>query len=118
MTERSDIDLLDMKRRLTERRMELLRLAGSTRDAVQPVALDQTSVGRLSRMDAMQVQAMALETERRRGIELTRIDAALQRIADDEFGYCRQCGEDIPAKRLEADPTTTVCVACARKRDD
>lgn len=82
-------------------------------DAAKPVELDQTRVGRLSRMDALQGQAMAKETERRRTIELQRIAGALARIEEEEFGYCVMCGEGIPLKRLELDPAVTTCVHCA-----
>jgi DnaK suppressor protein len=77
------------------------------------VELDQTMVGRLSRMDALQSQAMQLETERRRTVEIQRINAALQRITDSEFGYCVSCGIDIEPKRLDNDPTTPTCFDCA-----
>ena len=79
-----------------------------------PVELDQQSVGRLSRMDAMQRQAMAQATARRRAARRGRITAALRRIDDDEFGYCQDCGEDIPKDRLTLDPTTPTCVSCAK----
>jgi DnaK suppressor protein len=64
-------------------------------------------------MDALQDQAMALETDRRRGLEIERIEAALKRIEDGDYGYCLSCGENIPAKRLEFNPATPVCVDCA-----
>jgi len=64
-------------------------------------------------MDALQVQAMALETGRRREQEIRMIDAALERIEEGEYGYCVSCGEEILLKRLELDPTTPVCVDCA-----
>ena len=70
-----------------------------------PVRLDQDSVGRLSRMDAMQVQAMALATQRRRQAEKARIAAALQRLDEREFGYCTACGDDIAGGRLQHDPS-------------
>ena len=78
-----------------------------------PVELDQTSVGRLSRIDAMQVQAMALATERRRVAELARVTAALERLDSDEFGYCEICGEAIAPARLEYNPAVTTCIGCA-----
>ncbi|NNE87336.1 MAG: TraR/DksA family transcriptional regulator [Silicimonas sp.] len=78
------------------------------------VVLDQTSVGRLSRMDAMQHQAMAEATHRRRNARKGRIDAALLRLDEGEFGYCVDCGEEIAPKRLELDPTTPNCVSCAK----
>ena len=78
-----------------------------------PVELDQTSVGRLSRIDAIQVQAMALATEERRQAELSRVKAALERIDGDEFGYCDICGEEIAAARLENNPAVIRCIGCA-----
>lgn len=80
------------------------------------VELDQQSVGRLSRIDALQVQAMALETSRRRAAELRRIAAALSRIDDGEFGYCSICGDEIARRRLELDPAAPLCVDCASGR--
>lgn len=64
-------------------------------------------------MDAIQVQAMAEEIKRRRDVELTRIDAALERMIEDEYGYCLTCGEDIDEKRLELDPSIALCNKCA-----
>lgn len=84
------------------------------RDAQKTVTLDQQSVGRLSRMDALQQQAMAKATQTRRSQLRQRILAALARMDDDEFGYCTDCGEQIPPKRLELDPTVPTCVNCAR----
>lgn len=78
-----------------------------------PVELDQTSVGRLSRIDAMQVPAMALATERRRKAELARVIGALERLDCNEFGYCEICGEEIAPARLEHVPAVTTCIGCA-----
>ena len=103
----------EVKARLVARREELRALAAGSADSRQPVELDQTRVGRLSRMDALQDQAMALETQRRREAELTRIEGAMVRIAEGEYGACVSCGEDIPARRLALDPTLALCVDCA-----
>ncbi|MDH3472688.1 MAG: TraR/DksA family transcriptional regulator [Rhodospirillales bacterium] len=113
MDQRKDIDLKAVKARLEARREELHHLAETSAESRKPVELDQTRVGRLSRMDALQDQAMQLETERRRQIELQRIEATLERLAEDDYGYCVSCGEEIPAKRLQLDPTNPVCVDCA-----
>ena len=78
------------------------------------VTLDQQSVGRLSRMDALQRQAMAQATARRRQGREARIAAALSRIDAGEFGYCTDCGEEIGWKRLRLDPTLPTCVTCAQ----
>ena len=108
------IDTRKAKKRLQAMRAELERLDEITLEDRKPVELDQQTQGRLSRMDAMQVQEMALEQERRREVELQRIDAALKRITDREYGYCAVCGDEIAAARLENDPAVAVCVDCAR----
>lgn len=105
-----------MRARLMARQQELQALAASSADARKPVELDQTSVGRLSRMDAMQGQAMALETEQRRKNELTKIDSALIRMSEDEYGYCLSCGEEISPKRLDLDPAIPTCIDCASSK--
>lgn len=82
-------------------------------DAQSVVTLDQQSVGRLSRMDALQSQAMAKGLQARRDAERVGLRAALDRLDEDEFGFCEDCGEDIAAKRLELNPTVTRCISCA-----
>lgn len=118
MTDRDDIDAKKMRSNLKERRDQLLERANSNKDSRDTVELDQARLGRLSRMDAMQGQAMAQETERRRKIELQRIEAALERLDTDEFGYCLTCGDEIALKRLELDPAVALCIACADKAAD
>lgn len=85
----------------------------TAQESAQTVELDQSKVGRLSRMDAMQQQAISQEQNRRRELQKKRIFAALKRIEDDEYGYCHACGEAINEKRLQIDPATLYCVNCA-----
>ena len=106
-------EIASIKRRLDNQMSELLRRVEITQEDRKPVELDQSQVGRLSRMDAMQVQEMALEQERRREIEIQRINAALMRISEGEYGFCSKCGENISPKRLEFDLSTPMCVDCA-----
>ena len=89
--------------------------AGKADSAV--VELDQSRVGRLSRMDAMQARAMNVETRRRRQLQLTRLRAALTRLDDDAFGECHECGEPNSEKRLQHDPASTLCIQCARNAE-
>jgi len=98
---------------LLKRKQALLDVDETGEEAEQVVELDQTRVGRLSRMDAMQAQAMSLETGRRRRESLVNIEAALSRIEEGEFGECFECAEPINPMRLEADPTATLCIKCA-----
>ncbi len=75
--------------------------------------LSQGSIGGVSRMDAIQAQQMSLESTRRRQHQLLEVEAALHRIASDEYGYCSICEEEIDPRRLLADPTNTHCIDCA-----
>ncbi len=98
---------------LLARREELAALSEASAEKRKPVELDQQSVGRLSRQDALQQQAMAKAQETRRAAELRKIEAALERIEDGEYGWCAECGEAIAVKRLEIDLTAARCTACA-----
>ncbi len=99
--------------RLVTLRNELVELSEATNEDRAPVELDQQSVGRLSRMDALQEQAMQLETERRRQQTIARVDAALIRLDDGEYGFCISCGDEISDGRLDQDPTVPTCIKCA-----
>jgi len=112
----AQIDYEGFRRRLEERRAELQRHQQETEKSRQAVELDQTSVGRISRIDAIQSQEMAIATDRQRGVELSRIAAALQRLDDGCYGECISCGEMIAVRRLEADPSTPLCIGCASRR--
>ena len=107
-------DLSKRETQLRERLAELDSLEAANEEDRAVVVLDQQSVGRLSRMDALQNQAMAQETQRRRSQERARIAAALQRIEEDEYGWCAECGEAIVPKRLDVDPMAVMCAKCAR----
>jgi len=113
MAARKKLDLKALRARLEAERAGLLEASENTAEARKPVELDQQSVGRLSRMDAMQVQAMAQAVEARRRGRLQRIETALKRMASDDYGYCISCDEEIPLKRLEIDPALERCVECA-----
>lgn len=78
------------------------------------VKLDQQAVGRLSRMDALQNQAMAKASASRRDTERTRLETALSRMDQGEYGYCEDCGDEIALRRLELDPAAAKCIDCAR----
>ncbi len=106
-------DIEHFRTRLLEVKEEILSLTG-TRDATAAtVQLDQSSVGRLSRMDALQQQAMAVNNRQRAQLTLKRIEAALLRCNDGSYGMCIECDEPIATPRLEFDPTALHCFECA-----
>jgi len=111
-------NLSELKALLLHRQQELQAVEQSGDEASQTVELDQTRVGRLSRMDAMQAQAMSIETGSRRKQELQRIGFALKRIDKDDYGFCRECDELINPLRLQSDPAALLCIDCASELEN
>ena len=111
------IDVAAFRDLLLAREQTLIEEEMRGDDSAGTVELDQARLGRLSRMDAMQAQEMAMASSRRRHAERGRIAAALKRIDDGEYGYCLSCGEQIPAPRLNIDPAAPQCVQCATKSE-
>lgn len=109
-----NVDLQGVRAQLSARLEELRTASAQTKDERAPVELDQTSVGRLSRIDSLQAQAMALAADKRRHDEMRRIESALERVEAGEYGYCVQCGEEIGEARLAADATVAACIKCAK----
>jgi DnaK suppressor protein len=109
------MDVAHFRSLLQARRAALQQDAELGERTTATVELDQSRVGRLSRMDAMQGQAMSQEAQRRRELELRQIAAAMQRIDAGDYGYCLDCDEPIAEARLEIDPSTPRCIVCAGK---
>lgn len=108
-------NLAARRRQLLALRDQLVADDAAAEETRAPVTLDQESVGRLSRIDAMQVQAMALAAQRHRQAERSRINAALMRIDSGDYGWCARCGEEIEARRLDHTAATAMCLACAKE---
>ena len=100
-----------LKKKLEEMESDLREAVEET-DSTAPVQLD-TSIGRLSRMDAMQSQQMARELKARQQQSLMRVRNALNSISSGTYGNCRRCKAPIPFDRLEAQPDAILCLKCA-----
>jgi DnaK suppressor protein len=111
--ELSDVEINMLRERLKKRLIELEMLSESSQSSRNAVDLDQSRVGRLSRIDALQMQAMEQAAEARRGLERQRIHQAFTLIERGDYGYCVNCGEPIAVKRLKFDPSLITCVTCA-----
>ena len=105
--------IIRFREQLIELRDELIGTLATTAEDTKPVVLDQNAVGRVSRVDAMQMQQMALESSRRRERQLISVEKALKRTEKKNYGICTDCVEDINVRRLEIDPTATRCIECA-----
>ena len=84
---------------------------------VQPVTLDQQSVGRVSRIDAIQQQQMAIANREQDRKLLIAIRKSLVRVDNDEYGYCLECAEPVGFARLEVQPQAEYCVRCQEKME-
>lgn len=105
----------DMLNKLKEGLLEDLQRG---EQAAGVVELEQNKVGRLSRMDAMQQQAMQKASQDLIRKRLVQVERALDALNEGDYGYCHECGEDIAAERLEVRPETLVCVACQEKLEN
>lgn len=113
MSGRNDLDRTALRATLEARHADLERHGAGEAGRTGTVELDQQAVGRLSRIDALQGQEMALAQARRREAELKRIKTALERLDTEDYGYCITCGDDIAVRRLELDPAVQTCIECA-----
>lgn len=111
MFKKSEIELF-RNMLLTNREILTTAIEGET-ESSKTVELDQSTMGRLSRMDALQGQAMTQETKSRHEEGLRNISSALSRIESGDYGYCLKCGELISTARLEVDPAVSLCISCA-----
>jgi DnaK suppressor protein len=87
-------------------------------DSSGVVVLDQSCTGRLSRMDAMQQQAMGSGLAERLRVQKRKLLAALERMREGQFGICCQYHEGLPLERLEADLAAPFCMQCQQEIDE
>jgi len=118
MDELSEEQAEGLRVRLLELVGELERAIRASASSAKPVVLDQSSVGRLSRMDAIQQQAMAKATRKKAELRLGQCKRALSAFDRDEYGLCRKCEEPIGYRRLAAKPEAPFCVECQRSLHD
>lgn len=107
----------ELGRALVALEQDLLRDLDESARSAETVELDQSKVGRLSRMDAMQQQAMAQATRRNLMLRLRLCRAAVVAMNEGGYGFCNMCDEEIGYKRLSVRPESSLCIACQRKAD-
>ena len=111
----NDAELNRFKTLLLQQRDTLMASQQLGQSATETLALDQSSVGRVSRIDAIQSQSMAIETTRLRQQQLRQITTALAMIESGDYGFCTECDAEIDVKRLSIDPAAMQCVPCASR---
>jgi DnaK suppressor protein len=91
----------------------LERSMKASNGAARPRDLEQDTVGRLSRIEALQSQGLTHTLAEREKAQLAHIAAALRRLDEGTYGACNGCGGSIPYERLLVYPETLACAACA-----
>jgi DnaK suppressor protein len=109
--------ITQLRATLITRQQELLQLLHDADANTKPVTLDQQSVGRVSRIDAIQQQQMAIANQQQTSDMLTGIELALRRIDDASYGACLECGDPIAYARLQAQPAASLCIDCQSARE-
>ena len=117
MDELSETQMGELEADLKALKVSLGQTLSQSKEAAQPVTLDQQSVGRLSRMDAIQQQKMVEANRQRVGIRLKQVRAALRTFEEDEYGLCKRCEEPIGYRRLKAQPEGPFCLDCQRSAE-
>lgn len=111
MSELSGTQLGELQQDLIELQSELQQLLTDSQQSSKTVDLDQP-IGRLSRMDALQQQAMAKANREGHQRRLKLIEAALLALKQQRYGDCRRCEEPIGYPRLKARPESPLCLDC------
>lgn len=117
MDELTASELDELTRALTTLQDELVDALERASEHARPVTLDQQSVGRVSRVDALQQQALASSSRRNLELRLSQVRAALHAVQEGEYGYCKRCEEPIGYRRLSAKPEAPLCLACQGGRE-
>lgn len=101
---------------LQQQRSELLRLvtAKPLSEGIEITACPDLNDQATAEMD----QHFMLSLKERERNLLKQIDDALARLAADKYGICEECGEEIPLRRLQARPMTTLCIACKTLQEE
>jgi DnaK suppressor protein len=102
-----------IREELESQLVRLTRSIESSEAALRPVELDQSRVGRLSRMDELQNQSLTRNLHEREEIRLGLIRSALERIGEGTYGRCAACGSAIPYERLVVFPEAPECGSCS-----
>lgn len=111
MSEIEDQELEQFRERLEASKHAIKALLSQTEADSRPVDLDLPT-GRLTRIDAIQMQGMAQMNRHQLDIRRQQVDVALLALDAGNYGLCRSCKQPIGWERLEVLPETPFCIAC------
>ncbi|MCP3689007.1 MAG: TraR/DksA family transcriptional regulator [Gammaproteobacteria bacterium] len=115
--ELNDAELEQLKKLLAEQKQTIEQQLKQAKANTQPVTLDQQSVGRVSRIDAIQQQQMAVANQQQLMQQLHAANNSLKRIAENVYGLCLECAEPIGFDRLQVKPYAAYCLVCQSDKE-
>lgn len=108
------MDLHDAKILVNDTLLKVKEEIKRLEEITKPISPDN-AIGRLSRMEAIGEKSVNDAALRNAKMRVTKLNQALKRIADEEYGDCLECGEEISIKRLKTIPEATLCIKCASR---
>ena len=104
------------KKQLLEQKQQLLRNAADTIE--NEIELSKDDMADEADLASVLIdQSLSLRLRGRERTLIEKIDHALERIEEGDFGICVVCGDDINVERLRARPVTTMCIACKEEQE-
>jgi len=107
-------DLVRFRRIFTEQKNQILMNSGMLDEGFVNSPEDKDEV---DQANANIEQAMRMQLRNRETFTLSRINDALRRIDEGSFGRCETCDEYIELRRMQARPTTTLCISCKEEEE-
>ena len=109
-------ELEKYKKRLLEEKQRIIQVANEAREHISNPNTDDL-LDEVDIASSEVTQAVHLRLRDREGMLLAKINQALTRIEEGEYGTCEVCGEYIGNRRLEARPVATRCIRCKEEQE-
>jgi DnaK suppressor protein len=109
----SQIDKSELKQKITVLINFVTEEIKKMEEATQPISPEK-SIGRISRMDAINNKSVMESTLRSNRRKLVKLKTALMKLDEVGFGLCQRCGNPIQEKRIMLLPESDTCVRCSR----
>ncbi|MBS3771513.1 MAG: TraR/DksA C4-type zinc finger protein [Bacteroidales bacterium] len=102
-----------LREKLLQEKKKVEKRIENLKDLTKPIA-PENSIGRVSRMDAINNKSINDAALRTAENKLKNIEEALGKTHHKDFGKCRRCGQPIPMGRLAVMPESVLCMRCAQ----
>lgn len=109
----AEINRTEIRKKIEAEIVKTQKLVEEYTELTRPVE-PENAIGRISRMDAIQNKSVTEAALRKTKEKLEKLEFALTKVDDDDFGLCANCKKPIPLGRILIMPQSRTCVACSR----